>query len=114
MEPCPGEMVCPPPSIGWSALLLWTITIYGVLTILSLFTAIVHWREPTPTSARILRVLSIFDLGAAAAAPLLILLALDAPRAATVAVCVHLGLAALCRAAARRTAEVLPTARALR
>jgi hypothetical protein len=114
MDPCPGEMVCPPPTIGWSALLLWTITIYGVLSFLSLFTVIVHWREPTATGARILRLLSMFDLGAAAAAPLIILLALDAPRAATVAVCVHLALAALCRAAARRTVDQLPTARALR
>lgn len=115
MDPCSGEMMCPPPSIGWSALLLWTITVYGVLTILSLFVTAVHWREPTATGSRILRVLSIFDLAAAGVAPLLILIALDAPRGAAVAVVGLLGLAGLCRVAARRrTAPTLPAARALR
>jgi hypothetical protein len=115
MDPCHGEMVCPPPNIGWSALLLWTITVYGVLTILSLFVTAVHWREPTATGSRILRLLSIFDLAAAGIAPLLILVALGAPRAAAVAVAGQLGLVALCRGAARRRSRsTLPQARALR
>ena len=115
MDPCGGEMVCPPPDIGWSALLLWTITVYGVLTIVSLFVASVHWREPTATGARILRRLSVLDLGVAGAAPLVIGLALGAPRAASVAVFAELALAALCRAASRRAlASDLPRARVLR
>jgi hypothetical protein len=115
VDTCAGEMVCPPPNIGWSAVLLWTITVYGVLGIVSLFAAAVHWREPTATGTRLLRVLSLLDLGAAAAAPLLILLALDAPRAATAVAIIALALAALCRTAARRTAPTdLPPARALR
>ena len=108
-------MVCPPPNIGWSALLLWTITVYGVLTILSVFVSVVHWREPSPTGSRILRLLSVFDLAAAGIAPLVILFALGAPRATTVAVVAQLGLAALCRTAARRTsAATLPPARVVR
>jgi hypothetical protein len=108
-------MVCPPPNIGWSALLLWTITVYGVLGILSLFVTTVQWREPSATGSRILRLLSLLDLGAAAMAPLVILLALEAPRAASAAVLVLLGLAAMCRGASRWTARgELPRARALR
>ena len=108
-------MVCPPPDIGWSAMLLWTITVYGVLGILSLFTVAVHWREPTATGARILRLLSAFDLGSAAIAPLVILLLLDAPRAATAVVLFQLFLAALCRAASRRSSGTeLPPARVVR
>jgi hypothetical protein len=115
MDPCGGEMVCPAPNIGWSALLLWTITVYGVLAILSLFVSAVHVREPSPTGARILRLLSVFDLAAAGIAPLVILFGLGAPRAAAVAVVGQLGLAALCRAAARRTtAARLPRARLVR
>lgn len=114
MDPCSGEMVCPPPSIGFSALLLWTITFYGVLGILSVFTAVVHLREPSATGSRILRVLSLLDVGAAALAPLVVLWAIGAPRAAAVAVVGTLGLAALCRAVARRTSIQLPSARALR
>lgn len=115
MEPCVGEMVCPPPTIGWSALLLWTITVYGVLGIVSIFTVSVHWREPTATGARILRLLSLLDLGAAALALLVIMLVMDAPRAATAVVAVQMFLAALCRTAARRRSPTdLPPARALR
>ncbi len=115
MEPCGGEMVCPPPTIGWSALLLWTITVYGVLGIVSIFTVAVHWREPTATGARILRILSLLDLASVALALLVILLVIDAPRAATAVIAVQLFLAALCRAAARRQSPTdLPRARVLR
>ena len=114
MDPCSGEMVCPPTSIGFSALLLWTITFYGVLGILSVFATVAHLREPTATGSRILRILSLLDLGAAALAPLLVLWAMGAPRAAVVAAAGTLGLAALCRAVARRTPIQLPSARALR
>lgn len=115
MEPCVGEMVCPPPTIGWSALLLWTITVYGVLGILSIFTVAVHWREPTGTGARILRILSWLDIGSAALALLVIMLVIDAPQAATAVIAVQLFLAALCRTAARRRSPAdLPRARALR
>ncbi len=115
MEPCSGEMVCPPPTIGWSALLLWTITVYGVLGIVSIFTVAVHWREPTTTGGRILRLLSLLDLGSAALALLVIMLVMDAPRAATAVIGVQMFLAALCRTAARRSSPTdLPSARALR
>jgi hypothetical protein len=115
MEPCAGEMVCPPPTIGWSALLLWTITVYGVLGIVSLFTVAVHWREPTAAGARILRVLSWLDLGSTALALLVVMLVLDAPQAATALIAVQLFLTALCRTAARRRSPTdLPPARALR
>lgn len=108
-------MVCPPPNIGWSALLLWTITVYGVLAILSVFVTTVQWREPSATGSRILRLLSLMDLGAAAVAPLVILFVLGAPRATTAAVVMLLTLAALCRGASRWTARAeLPRARALR
>lgn len=115
MDQCRGEMVCPPPTIGFSALLLWTITVYGVLTILSLFVTAVHWRDPSATGSRILRLLSVFDLTAAAGAPLLILWGIGAPRAAIVAVIGQLILAGVCRAASRRSSpSELPSARALR
>lgn len=115
MDTCGTEMVCPPPTIGWSALILWTITVYGVLGILSVFTVCVHWREPTRTGARILRILFAGDLAAAAAAPLLVYLVLGAPRAAVLLMATQLILAALCRAAARRDIPTeLPSARALR
>lgn len=110
-------MVCPPPpSIAWSALILWTITIYGVLGILSLFAAAVHWREPTATGARILRILATLDLVAAAVSPALILVALDAPRMAAVAFPAALALSVLCRAAAGRPhpSSGLPRARLVR
>ena len=108
-------MVCPPPTIGWSALLLWSITVYGVLGIVSIFTAAVHWREPTATGARILRALTVLDLASVALALLVILLVMDAPRATTAVIAVQLFLAALCRAAARRPSPTdLPPARALR
>jgi hypothetical protein len=115
MEPCGGEMVCPPPNIGWSALLLWTITVYGVLGIVSTFTVAVHWREPTATGGRILRRLSLLDLGSAVIAPFVILFLLDAPRAAIAVVIVQLFFAGLCRGAARRPLPTdLPPARVLR
>ena len=105
-------MVCPPASIGWSALILWTITLYGVLGILSVFTACVQWRDPTGTGARIARLLALLDLAAAAAAPLLVFLVLGAPRLAGGLVLVHLALAATLRAASRRErAPTLPDAR---
>jgi hypothetical protein len=115
MEPCIGEMVCQPPDVGFSALLLWTITVYGVLGILSLFTMAVHWREPTATGARILRLLTLLNLGSAALAPLVVFFAIGAPRAATAVVIAQMLLAALCRTAARREVPTdLPAARALR
>lgn len=114
MDPCSGEMVCPPPSIGFSALLLWTITFYGVLGILSVFASVAHLREPTATGSRILRLLALLDVGAAALAPLVVLWAIGAPRAAAVAVIGTLCLAALCRVVSRRSPVQLPTARALR
>jgi len=108
-------MVCPPPTIGWSALLLWTITVYGVLGIVSIFSVAVHWREPTATGAHILRILTLLDLGSAALAPLVVFLAIGAPRAATAVVLAQVILAALCRAAARLSVPTdLPPARALR
>jgi len=115
MEACSGEMVCPPPNVGFSALLLWTITVYGVLGILSVFTIAVHWREPTATGAHILRILTLLDLGSAALAPLVVFFAIGAPRAATAVVLAQVILAGLCRAAARRAVPTdLPPARALR
>jgi hypothetical protein len=107
-----GEMVCPPPSIGWSALILWAITIYGVLGILSVFAACVQWRDPSRTGARIARLLSLADLASAALAPLVVFAMLGAPRAAASLALVQLALAALCGAAARRgKAPSLPPAR---
>ena len=114
MDPCGTEMVCPPPDIGWSALILWTITVYGVLGILSVFASCVHWREPTRTGARILGVLTLLDLATAAAAPLLLYLVMGAPRAAALVTATWLGFAALCRAAARRPIAGLPMARVVR
>jgi hypothetical protein len=114
MDPCGTEMVCPPPTIGWSALILWTITVYGVLGILSVFTACVHWREPTRTGARILTVLTALDLATAAAGPLVVYLVMGAPRAALLVTVVWLGFAALCRIAARRPISELPSARLVR
>lgn len=100
---------------GWAAALLVTITVYGVLEILSLFTLAVHWRDPTRTGARILRVLGILDLASAALAPLLIYAVLDAPSAAAAVVILHLVLAGSCRTGATRTGTHEPaTARALR
>ena len=107
-------MACAAPSVGFSTLILWTITIYGVLGILSVFATVVHLREPSATGSRVLRVLSFIDVGAAALAPLLVLWAIGAPRAAVVAVVGTLGLAALCRTVSRRTPVQLPGARALR
>ncbi len=114
MDPCAGEMVCPPPSIGWSALILWTITVYGVLGILSVFTACVHWREPTRTGARILAILTFLDLAIAAAAPLVVYLVMGAPRAAVLMTAIWLAFAALCRVASRRPVSELPPARLVR
>ncbi|HLU64825.1 MAG TPA: hypothetical protein VKZ63_01030 [Kofleriaceae bacterium] len=115
MDPCVGEMMCPPPSIGWSALILWTITLYGVLGILSIFTACVQWRDPSQTGSRIARVLALLDLGGAAAAPILLMVVLGAPRAAIGVIAAQLALAALCHGAARRRAEAeLPRARLVR
>ena len=114
MDVCAGEMVCPPPDIGWSALILWTITVYGVLGILSLFATCVHWREPTRTGARILTILTLLDLAVAAAAPLVVYLVMGAPRAAVLVTAVWLGFAGLCRVAARRPITELPPARVIR
>lgn len=107
--------MCAPASIGWSALILWTITVYGVLAILSVFTACVHRSQPTAPGARILRILSLLDLGTAALAPLHIYGILHAPNLAILATVLMLSLAALCRQAARRPipAEV-PRARVVR
>ena len=107
-------MVCPPPTIGWSALILWTITVYGVLGILSVFTACVHWREPSRTGARILSILTALDLATAAVAPLLLYLVMGAPRAAAMVTALWLGFAALCRVASRRPLSGLPPARVVR
>ena len=107
-------MVCPPPSIGWSALILWTITVYGVLGILSVFATCVHWREPTRTGARVLTILTLLDLATAAAAPLVLYLVMGAPRAAALVTGTWLVLAALCRSAARRPITELPPARVVR
>jgi len=107
-------MVCPPPNIGWSALILWTITVYGVLGILSVFTACVHWREPTRTGARILSILTVLDLAIAGAAPLVVYLVMDAPRAAVLVTTCWLAFAALCRVASRRPLTELPPARVVR
>jgi uncharacterized membrane protein HdeD (DUF308 family) len=114
MEQCATEMVCPPPSIGWSALILWTITVYGVLGILSVFTTCVHWREPSRTGARILGVLTLLDLVTAAAAPLVLYLVMGAPRAALLVTAVWLVFAGLCRVASRRPITELPPARVVR
>ncbi len=114
VDQCGTEMVCPPPNIGWSALILWTITVYGVLGILSVFTACVHWREPTRTGARILSILTVLDLAIAGAAPLVVYLVMDAPRAAVLVTTCWLGFAALCRVASRRPLSELPPARVVR
>lgn len=114
MDPCATEMVCPPPTIGWSALILWTITVYGVLGILSLFTSCVHWREPSRTGARILGVLTILDLVTAALAPLVIYVVMGAPRAAAAVTVVWMALAALCEIASQRPMCQLPRARLVR
>jgi hypothetical protein len=115
MDACGTEMVCPPPTIGWSALILWTITVYGVLGILSVFTVCVHWREPTRTGARILRALFLVDLVTAGAAPMIVFLVLGAPRTAALVMATQIALAALCRYASRREMPPdLPTARVVR
>lgn len=106
-------MVCPPPTIGWSALILWTITVYGVLGILSVFTACVHWREPTRTGARILNILTLLDL-AAAAVPVVVYLVAESPPAAPLMSATWLVLAVLCRTASRRPITELPPARVVR
>ncbi|HEU5057355.1 MAG TPA: hypothetical protein VFU21_12550 [Kofleriaceae bacterium] len=93
---------------------MWTITIYGVLGILSVFTACVHWREPTRTGARILGVLTLLDLATAAAGPLVVYLVMGAPRAALLVTAGWLGFAALCRVASRRPIAELPPARLVR
>lgn len=115
MNACASAVGCSPVAPAWAALLLLTITVYGVLEILSVFALLVHWRDPTRTGARILRALAVFDLVSAAAAPLLIYMVLDAPGTAAAVVIVHLMLAAMCRATARRTGTTeLATARLVR
>ena len=115
MDQCGTEMVCPPPpNIGLSALILWTITVYGVLGILSVFTSCVHWRDPSRIGARILGILTMLDLATAAAAPLVVYIVMGAPRAAILVTACWLGFAALCRVASRRPVAGLPAARVVR
>ena len=105
-------MVCPPPSIAWSALILWTITLYGVLGILSIFAASVHLHSPTGAGRRIVKILSLCDLGAAALAPVVIYWILGAKVTAVVVMIALLILAGYCRLAGRRAPRShLPDAR---
>lgn len=115
MDPCIPASMCEPPSIGWSALILWTITIYGVLAILSVFVAVVQHVEATGMGARIARILFFADLATAAAAPFLILGVMHAPTLAIIATGGQIATAITARAAARlRPGPGLPRARALR
>jgi hypothetical protein len=101
--------------MGWSALILWTITVYGVLAILSVFVTVVQRMDPTRTGARIARTLFVADLVSAAVAPVLILGILGAPTLALIATGGQVSLAVLVRhAAQRRPGPGLPRARALR
>ena len=115
MDPCIPASMCEAPSIGWSALILWTITVYGVLAILSVFVAVVQHVEATGTGARIARVLFFADLATAAAAPLLVFGVMHAPTLAIIATGGQVAMAIVARAAARRRpGPGLPRARALR
>jgi hypothetical protein len=115
MDPCIPASMCQPPSIAWSALILWTITLYGVLAILSVFVAVVQHVEATGAGARIARLFFFADLASAAAAPLLIYGVLGAPTLAFIATGVQIAMAIVARAAARRLpGPELPRARALR
>ena len=115
MDPCIPASMCEAPSIAWSALILWTITVYGVLAILSVFVAVVQQVEATAAGARIARILLVADLGLAALGPLLVFWVMDAPTLALIATGGMTAMAVLAGAAARRRpGPGLPRARALR
>lgn len=115
MHPCVPHVPCGPPTPGWSAVILTAITLYGVLEILSVFTAIVHWQQPSRGGAHVLRILAMLDLVSAALAPVFIYWILGAPRIAAAVMAVQLGLAAACRSLSRRGApHEPPPARAFR
>lgn len=115
MDACVAETVCPPISSGWSALVLWTITAYGVLGILSVFGMAVHWQAPSRFGALWLRRAGVAHAAALALAPLLVVGVFGAPRLAVALMLAELALALSCRAVARRAAPAgAPVARLVR
>jgi uncharacterized protein (DUF697 family) len=90
-----------PVSFATATLLLWTITLYGVLFIVTVFGAWAHARQRSRFGARALRVLALADAGAAAFAPVVVGVALGAPTAAAAVAGTWLALAILCHIASR-------------
>lgn len=116
MEPC-AAAACPPITTGWSLLILWTITAYGVLTLASVFVACIQWQAPSAVGARILRGLGIANAAGLALAPVLVAGVFDAPRLAVCVMAAALALAITCRGLARRLprqVEPPPVARVVR
>lgn len=116
MESC-AAAACPPITTGWSLLILWTITVYGVVGLASVFVACVHWQSPSAIGTRILRGLGVANAVGVALAPVLIAGVFDAPRLAVCVMAGALALAITCRAVARRLpihATPPPAARVVR
>jgi hypothetical protein len=90
-----------PVSFATATILLWTITLYGVLFIVTVFAAWAHARQRSRFGARALAALALADAAAAAASPLLIGWVLGAPVMAAAVGGGWLALAILCHATSR-------------
>lgn len=71
MEPAPSQLTGEHVSFATSTVVLWMITVYGVLLIVSVFAACVHSRQRTPFGARCLRRLALGNAAASVVAPVL-------------------------------------------